>query len=169
MPSSTTSPTIRQTDAAGVALPFETVFPNRWNRNNDGTPYEPCTSVTPDILQSFDMDSTSVKDGATADYQTARGCWWDHLTKPLWSFGQSVGDKPSFTYWESRGENGLREIKGRTAILTSVSRFTCSTIVRSGDSTVLTAVQVGADSISSSQICQLAIDFTRATIDKMPP
>ena len=41
-------PQIRQTDSMGRPLPFVTLFPNRWSGNNDGTPYEPCTSLRSD-------------------------------------------------------------------------------------------------------------------------
>ena len=66
----TVAPPIRQIDDFGRRLPFTTKFPNRWSRNNDGTTYEPCTTLSLAALQSLHLDPATAKDAAVADGQT---------------------------------------------------------------------------------------------------
>lgn len=180
-PSSTGQDTVRQTDDKGRALPFENHFPNRWNTNNDGTPYEPCTSIDPVTLSEFGLDTASVRDVAVADFQTARGCRWTRPSSRV-VLTQLVGDKPPFSELKALNSKAFTfmpdaDIDGRAALIYSIGEFDCTSTVVSLESTVSTRVNdLGTTPIVRGdvnqplpQICQLAIDFTRATIDKMPP
>lgn len=164
---------IRQTDDAGLPLPFTTVFPNRWSANNDGTSYEPCTAADEALLAAHNVDPTKVEDIAGADGQTARGCRWI-LTHP--AHGRLMQHVGNFTgslddYKTLHTETDWRQsltVNGRTVEVSTDDSSQCTTYLASGTSLVFTTVAV-TNPPSLTEICQLAIDFTRATIDKMPP
>ena len=65
----------RQTDDHGRDLPFRVTNPRRWNDQNDGTTFEPCTGLTEEILRELMIDPSSAEDAETSDAAT-RGCRW---------------------------------------------------------------------------------------------
>ncbi|WP_423785342.1 DUF3558 family protein [Gordonia bronchialis] len=167
---------IRQTDAVGRRLPFATKFPNRWSINNDGSTYEPCTSVNEEILVSLNLDPRTVKDAAVADHQTVRGCIWKYKGERFASADQHVGNMnggvTSIEGYKARNRDfrwfADSSIDGRTIGVFSVSRDDCGTIVESGRAFVFTDVGVGTASDDVSENCRRALAFTRATIDLIP-
>ncbi|WP_411353227.1 DUF3558 family protein [Gordonia bronchialis] len=169
-------PPIRQVDDLGRRLPFSTTFPHRWSRNNDGTTYEPCTAVSADLLQSFHLDSSTVRDAAVADRQTARGCSWSYFGEMFSSLAQHVGNM-------NGGVTGISDYKsqysdftwfpdqnigGRRVGLFSLGGDACDTLVESGTAFVFTDVSLGRRGDDVTENCNRAIAFTRATIDLMP-
>lgn len=167
---------IRQVDDAGRRLPFTTVFPNRWSRNNDGTRYEPCTAASAQILQSLRVDPTTAKDAAAADGQTVRGCRWRYKNESSSRLGQHVGNM-------NGGVTGISQYKlrysdfmwfpdltldGRQVGLFSQGGDACDTLVESGTAFVFTHVALGRLDDDVTENCNRAIAFTRATIDLMP-
>ncbi|WP_431309117.1 DUF3558 family protein [Gordonia prachuapensis] len=166
---------VRQTDDNGVSLPFANSMPERWNRSNDGTPYEPCTAVTPEIAESQGLDPKSVADAATVNGQTLRGCDWQYLDPSMldWSAHQIVGDFSSLQSYRSRNEffNWLpdRELSGRQVGVASLNSGDCFTYVQSRESGVVTGVSFASlPRPQLSEICDRAMALTRATIDSIP-
>ncbi|MFZ2238915.1 MAG: DUF3558 domain-containing protein [Gordonia amarae] len=172
-PKKTTSKPIRQTDDNGRNLPFSTPFPNRWSRNNNGTKYEPCTALTDAELVDAGLDPRSVSDIALADGQTARGCQWDHADSKQSGISQGTGDAPTFEEqmadrdWYKRSWD-IR-VYGRLVMVDYSDIYTCATTVKSGRSPVSTIVVRITDAPPMSELCDIAIDFTRRTIPKMEP
>ena len=166
--------TVRQIDAEGRALPFTTTFPRRWNTGNDGTSYEPCTSATTDILRDAGLDPLSVKDAATVDFQTARGCKWKYSDRRLASLSQTVGNSSDLsTYKRDQStavtwNNDIRMNGRLVAVSTEPDGRICDTYVESGTAIVVTSAYFNHDRPPLDQICDKAIAFTRATIDQMP-
>ncbi|WOC11148.1 DUF3558 family protein [Gordonia sp. MP11Mi] len=174
-------PSIRQFDDYGVQLPFKTVHSHRWNSTNDGTLYEPCTALTSAEVGSLRWVSVSAKDAAGTDGQTLRGCTWTGESGDStahWTLSQFVGDslglgsakkrRPNSpaVVWLPDAELNQRTV-GRLAYRT-VNR--CETYVQSGQAGVHTAVSVISNPQPPiSEVCDRALAFTRATIDKMPP
>lgn len=169
---------IRQTDDLGNRLPFETVHSRRWNRGNDGTSYEPCTALTVGDLRALGIDPSTVRDSAKTNGQTLRGCDWDYMDSVLrgtWFVAQIVGNAP-----------GLAEEKRMTASDTSVWRDdvlvdgrvvgvltrpragNCTTYVQSGRAAVNTIVFHHNRMADMDEMCNRALEFTRATIGQMP-
>jgi hypothetical protein len=168
-PRSATS--IRQTDAAGRSLPFRTQLPNRWSRLNNGTSYEPCTAVDSDVLAEHGLASDSVSDAATADFQTARGCTWTFSDDEFASLSQFVGnDNPLPAYKASRqAYTSFRpdqQIEGRSVLVSTNGASTCRTITQSQNALVFTSVMGSSKPID--ELCNIAIEFTRATIKQVP-
>ncbi|MGV9827881.1 DUF3558 family protein [Gordonia sp. NPDC003429] len=171
----TSSPvTIRQTDDNGRPLPFRTTFPDRWNSGNDGTTYEPCTSVPESTLLEFDLDPQTASDAAAANFQTARGCDWHYSDRPLATLSQFVGNSHSLDVYKKRQSVITQwfpdqSIAGRRV---AVGKFTspdlCMAVVTSGRSSVITQVTIPLDTPPIADICAKAVDFTRATIDQIP-
>lgn len=169
-------PQPRQTDAQGRRLPFTTQFPNRWNRGNDGTTYEPCTAVTPQTLQSLGLDPSTVEDGASVDGQTARGCQWDALPpiSDAVNLGQSVGNSKSLAAYKEKNRVAANwypdiTIENRRVGVMDQGAGGCLTYVQSGDSGIVTSVlSMGLQKIPLDEQCELAVKLTRATISQMP-
>ncbi|UEA60887.1 DUF3558 domain-containing protein [Gordonia otitidis] len=167
-------PTVRQSDDSGQNLPFATRFPRRWNSGNDGTPYEPCTAADSTLLETAGLQASSVKDAASVDFQTARGCTWDYKDYELASLSQTVGDSRGLdVYKQNRRTDttwlGDIEVSTRPVAL-GVSRDEtgCGTYLESGNSIVATSALFIYKPPPISEICDKAIAFTRATIDQMP-
>ncbi|WP_306302389.1 DUF3558 family protein [Gordonia paraffinivorans] len=167
---------IRQTDDAGRPLPFKTEFPNRWNSNNSGTSYEPCTQVPGAVVQRFDLDEASVNDVAGSDFQTARGCQWKFSENRHSFLSQFVGnlDRPdggltahkedySTTTWHPD-----TEIAGRRVIVGSIDPGDCAAYVQSGNAVVVTNVVLIELEPQPMAACNAAVDFLRATIGAIP-
>ncbi|QKT06740.1 DUF3558 domain-containing protein [Gordonia sp. X0973] len=148
-------------------------FPNRLNPGNDGTSYEPC-SVSANEVISLGWSPTSKRDAATVDKQTARGCiWHDAQLGSVWSVSQIVGNSPSLDAYRTSHPHFTWlpdvTINGRTIGVHLMGPSTCATSVqsqRAGVSTIVSYNRVPAP--PTSQICDRAIAFTRATISQMP-
>lgn len=175
---SASSAHIRQTDSSGKRLPFETEFPNRWSINNDGTPYEPCTAVTPNVLRTFKLDPQSVGDVAASDFQTARGCQWTFLDENRSTLAQQVGNlvnpAAGLTGYKELSTSGAvwypdYEIDGRRVIMSSLFPGECGVVVQSGSAIVATSVlRFGVNRPPQGAICETASEFLQATIAKIP-
>jgi hypothetical protein len=155
-------------------LPFENLFPNRWNSSNDGTPYEPCTSFSRDELARFEIDPTVIEDAAIVDGQGIRGCRW--LMRGRFSLGQVVTNSSSIEVYkvgtpELAWKQNL-EVDGRTIGVFGLNDHdaTCSTYVQSQSAAVVTNVLISSEPEARATIdaCKLVEEFTRAYIDKIP-
>ncbi|WP_414652029.1 MULTISPECIES: DUF3558 family protein [Gordonia] len=166
--------TVRQTDAHGRPLPFNTAFPRRWSNGNDGTTYEPCTAATESILIANNLDPSSARDAAAADHQTARGCIWSLSDRRLASLSQFVGNQSDLDTYKQMNAQFVAwradiSMSGRrVAVATTPSIPECATFVRSGDAIVVSDLTISIDAPPIDEICDKAIAFTRATIDQMP-
>lgn len=175
---SASSPTIRQTDDSGRKLPFETSFPNRWSINNDGSSYEPCTQVSLEVIRESGLDPKSVNDAAASDFQTLRGCEWTYFDDELSTVSQFVGNiiNPAAGLEGHKALNSAgtewfpdREIGGRRVLVGSIAPSDCAVYVRSGNAVVVTAVtRFDIDRPPTDRICDMAADFLRATIERIP-
>ncbi|MBA4022015.1 MAG: hypothetical protein C0482_06590 [Gordonia sp.] len=162
------------TTSTSIALPFENRFTDRWNSSNDGTTYEPCVAFSDEELLRFDVDPTEVEDAAQVNGQGSRGCNW---TMPdAFGLGQVVTDSGSLVDYR-RGTpelNWMPDIAegGRTIGVFGLNGdpSTCSTYVQSQYSGVVTNVSISSDPKARAKLnaCSIAIDFTRAYIDKIP-
>lgn len=149
-------------------------FPNRRNRGNDGTSYEPCVSLTKEAADELGIDPMSVRDAALVDGQTARGCDWSYRDSRWWLASQIVGNSPSLTaYKQAQQTYRWRDdviIGDRTTAVSEVDQTTCATHIQSGTAGITTLVQYAfTNGPTIDEICERAIAFTKATIDKMPP
>lgn len=171
--------TVRQLDANGQRLPFTTDFANRWNRANDGTEYEPCTALTDGQLEALGVAPSTVGDSAGTNGQTARGCYWVYAQRESeweWTVTQIVGNSPSLGSDKRRKRSSFDiwmddiEIEGRTVGLHRLrDGRDCDTYVQSGRAAVTTLViRHGPPGHPIEEICARAIEFTKATIGKMP-
>ncbi|WP_431309370.1 DUF3558 family protein [Gordonia sesuvii] len=165
----------RQTDTSGRPLPFTTGFEKRWNSSNDGTDYEPCTAVDSSTAESVGLDIHTVADAATVDGQTLRGCTWEYSNPALdgWSADQIVADYESLEAYRLRNAsfNWLSDIQisGRTIGIGSLSSNDCFTYVQSEGSGVITAAAFNSSpNPPLPEICDRAIELTRATIADIP-
>lgn len=171
-PTTSTNDEPRQLDAEGRPLPFRTAFPRRWNSGNDGTTYEPCTSVTADDLSAAGAEPASVRDAALVDFQTARGCIW-FLSHGEGSIGQTVGNHRSLDSYVEK-QQGTFDWKPEIAInnrrvgVATWGNSTCGTYVMSGAAIVATTATGRTNHTQLEQICDKVVAFTRATIDQMP-
>ncbi|MBD0023917.1 DUF3558 domain-containing protein [Gordonia pseudamarae] len=170
----TSTPTsIRQTDDHGKELPFTTKFPDRWSANNDGTTYEPCTSLTDTELSALGVDPTTVKDVALANHQTARGCIWSYRGRWMGGVSHFTGDKPTFE--EEKKDRSWYEksyditIDGRLVLVDYWDSSRCITTVEVEHASVSTIVTRLWNPPPESELCNLAIEFTKLTLPKMPP
>ncbi|MHC3003330.1 DUF3558 family protein [Gordonia sp. GN26] len=174
---------IRQTDDAGNRLPFDTEFPDRWSRNNDGTTYEPCTAVDDEQVRAFGLDPATVEDVAASNHQTARGCQWDlfegdDILRPSLSQfvgnleGMGVDNLQDYKQLQSTDYNEWLDdvvIAGRTVVV-SVERGSCDAFVQSGSAVVVTTMHdLLRDGTEANLLCEKALGFVRLTIDRMPP
>lgn len=170
----TESSTIRQTDDAGNRLPFTTVFPDRWNMNNDGTTYEPCTAVTEPVLLQFKLAPNSVRDAAGANHQTIRGCNWNFADSESNSLTQVAGNGPSLQEYRAKNDPGFAflpnvSIQGREVLRFRIAgEFQCTAAVQSGRAQVLTTVFMFKNTPPVDQLCEIPVNFLRATIDRIP-
>ena len=172
-PVTSTPAPIRQTDDRGKPLPFTTRFPNRWSANNNGTSYEPCTALNDAELTSLGLNPTTVRDVALANHQTARGCIWKYFGKSMGGISQSTGNRPTFEYELTDREWYIRSytttIGGRLAIVNYWKQFSCFTIVKVENARVTTTANRVLTPTPEAELCNLAIEFTKLTIPKMPP
>lgn len=168
---------IRQVDDAGRPLPFRTKFPDRWNRANNGTAYEPCTALSEPSLERLQVVASSVRDAAGTNGQTLRGCEWEYRSVPgrgPWHVSQIVGNSPSLAHDKTMKSAPTdvwlpdEHVRGREVGVhyTTSGRY-CATYVQSGRAAVDTIVSV-VGKVPPSEICDRALEFTRATISKMP-
>lgn len=158
-------------------LPFDTNFPNRWNSANDGSAYEPCNALRVDLVE-LGIDPDSVSDAAGTDGQTARGCEWRYLDdSPVahWTVSQVVGNSSGLAREKARVSGNADvwlpdlRIGGRTVGVHFVKAGgDCDTYVQSGKAAVSTIVVTLDTDVPVSEICDRAIAFTSATIDKIP-
>ncbi|MGC4963897.1 DUF3558 family protein [Gordonia sp. DT101] len=165
----------RQMDDAGKELPFENNYLQRWNPSNDGTAYEPCTALTPPELAGLGIDAGSVTDAATVDGQSLRGCTWRRLppAERDWRVAQILGNSTSIEQYKDKYRTNVwrpdLSISGRTVGVMLDSGDSCWTYVQSGEAGVLTkASYFSLPRKPYSELCDVAIDLTRATIDKIP-
>lgn len=166
---------VRQTDSEGQPLPFVTLFPNRWSSGNDGTTYEPCTAISAQELRSLDLIPETASDAAVADHQTVRGCTWFYRNSETPSMSQSVGNAKPIAEYKAQLSTTMDwlpdiTISNRVVAIGSLAPDTCSTATRSGRANVVTMYSVSpVDPPPLPTLCAKALEFTRATIDKMPP
>lgn len=170
----------RQTDARGIGLPFVNTFRSRWNSANDGTDYEPCTALSKQELSEIGVDQGSVKDAAGTDGQTLRGCAWKYLNEldsvSRWRISQFVGNSASLKDDKERRSGSFESwlpdvsVAGRVVgVHQTRSGDNCDTYVQSGLAAVSTLVTFSGPTLPPpSEICDRALEFTRATISKMP-
>ncbi|WP_419717497.1 DUF3558 family protein [Gordonia malaquae] len=170
---------IRQVDDRGVRLPFTTKHSQRWNTANDGTEYEPCTGVQLRDLSRLNIDARSVRDAAKTNGQTLRGCIWTYEetgTDIPPSISQTVGNGKGLDAAKARRsgpqDSWLDDIliaSRRVGIHVYSFEGYCATYVESGTATVIsTASHSGTHPLNREQLCERAIAFTKATIDRMP-
>lgn len=160
--------------ASSVTSPTRSTFPNRLNHGNDGTSYEPCASLSPESALALRIDARSRTDAATVDHQTARGCDWRYTDGKWWRVSQIVGNSPGLERYKStQSDNVWRNdllVNGRVVGVGEFSNDTCTTHVQSGRAIVSTIVMYPlTNGPTIDEICNRAIEFTKATIDKMPP
>ncbi|GEE02073.1 hypothetical protein nbrc107696_25190 [Gordonia spumicola] len=90
---------IRQVDAVGRTMPFTVTNPDRWNAQNDGVSFEPCTAFTYTQLVEMRVDPRTVVDAsAERRYPNGRGCTWDYASTGYladWTVTQVVTDTPA--------------------------------------------------------------------------
>ncbi|WP_083837298.1 DUF3558 family protein [Gordonia effusa] len=147
---------------------------SRVNPGNDGTTYEPCDALSSEVASSLKVNIGSQEDAAAATGQTARGCRWKLTDNRRWIISQIVGNSTSLSdYKASQADLKWRTdiiANGRTVAISEVNAATCSAHVQSQRSTVSTIAQFGSPQAPPiDEICNRAIAFTKATIDKMPP
>ncbi|WP_350339613.1 DUF3558 family protein [Gordonia sp. (in: high G+C Gram-positive bacteria)] len=173
--STQTSAGIRQTDAAGTTLPFETSFEKRWNSSNDGTTYEPCTAVDQEVADTVGLDLSTTADAALVSGQTLRGCTWNYAGEGIggWTADQVVGDFESLESYKE--DNKFFDwhpditLNNRKVGIAAMNDTSCFTYVQSNDSGVATGAayhRVPAPTLD--EVCERAIELTKATIDKIP-
>ena len=165
---------VRQTDSSGRRLPFTTHFPNRWSYRNDGTDYEPCTSVDPKLLVLTGFDPESVSDAALADGQTLRGCIWNGLADSAIRLSQFLSNSKSIAeykrnaseiyYWEPDIEIGGRTV----AVGQDRDSKSCMSVVQSGRANISTLISYSGVSGVNEDICDKVKMFTKATIGGIP-
>lgn len=175
---SSSAPSIRQTDGSGRNLPFVTEFRNRWNINNNGSPYEPCTEVSVDVVRQFGLDPSSVRDAAASDFQTVRGCDWTLIEDGRSSIAQFVANilRPNdgLTGHKTLNRAGTTwfpdiEVEGRRVLVESMMAGECTVYVQSGNAVVITSVtRLGFRRPATEAVCREATDFLRATISEIP-
>ncbi|SDU28932.1 DUF3558 family protein [Gordonia westfalica] len=173
-----TEPEVRQTDDEGKALPFLTPFPNRWNANNDGTSYEPCTEVQDGDLQRSGLIPGSVTDVAKSDFQTARGCRWTFRDDGRSSLSQSIGNlshpEQGVLGYKRENSETMRwypdvVLDGRTVVVGSLSPIECTATVQSGKAIVgTTVVRLGENKPAPEEMCETALGFLRSTLARIP-
>nr|WP_246007667.1 DUF3558 family protein [Gordonia oryzae] len=170
-----TPASIRQVDANGKRLPFDTVFPDRWSNLNDGSSYEPCTALSDGELEALGLDQQSVTDGANANMQTSRGCDWRYRDSSTAVVSQGVGNDLPLEDYKKKYSTAIEwqydtSMQGRP-VAVGYPRFqdACTTAVQSGSAIVTTTAILFINPPPRDQVCAKAIAFTKATIDKMPP
>ncbi|MCK0439856.1 DUF3558 domain-containing protein [Gordonia alkaliphila] len=171
-------PIITAPSSPSVALPFSSTFTDRWNEANNGSQYEPCTALVPSELGSVGVDSGSVRDAAGTNGQTLRGCTWDYRATAdgqRWAVSQTVANSSGLAaYKEKYSMDHWMEdltVYGRVVGVTdSPDLGECMTYVQSGQAGITTLViHHRPPHPPVSEVCDRAIAFTKATIDKMPP
>lgn len=163
-----------ETAATTSPLPFDNPFPDRLNPSNDGSRYEPCVAFTEDELARFEIDYEVIEDAAIVNGQGIRGCRW--LMIDRFSLGQVVTNSTSLDVYR-RGTSELDwkpdlDMAGRKVGVFGLNDHdgTCSTYVQSGAAGVVTNVLISSEPAARASLdsCEIAIDFTRAYIDKIP-
>lgn len=160
--------------ASPVPLPFENPFPDRWNSANNGSKFEPCIAFSDFELNRFGINPAEIEDAAIVNGQGIRGCSWS--MKDWFSLSNLVTNSSSLGVYKK----GLIEytwhadlyIQGRVVGLFSIEHggsVDCSTYVQSSSAAVVTNVVPSTSERGRTvDTCKLAIDFTRAYIDKIP-
>lgn len=150
-------------------------FRRRTNPGNDGSTYEPCDALSVQAAKSLGIDPSSIKDTAVVDGQTARGCFWRYSPPESRNLflTQSVSNSPSPTAYKSKQRTNTwradMTIESRAISVFETSTNTCGTYVQVERAGVITVAQFTSTlSPPIDEICDRAIAFTRATIDKMP-
>ncbi len=170
-----TPASIRQVDANGKRLPFNTVFPDRWSNLNDGSSYEPCTALSGEELEALGLNQRSATDGANANMQTSRGCDWRYRDSNTAILSQGVGNDLPLEDYKNKYSTAIEwqydtSIQGRSvAVGYPRHQDACTTAVQSGSAIVTTTAILFINPPPRDQVCAKAIAFTKATIDKMPP
>lgn len=160
--------------ATPVPLPFENPFPDRWNSSNDGTPYEPCIAFSDSELRRFQIDPEEIEDAAIVNGQGIRGCSW--FMPSRFSLSNLVADSRSLEIYKAgtKENNWLPDISINDRVVGLFSLIhgdskECSTYVQSYSAAVVTNVVPSTSAEGKAMdTCKLAIDFTRAYIDKIP-
>ncbi|MFC0314985.1 DUF3558 domain-containing protein [Gordonia phosphorivorans] len=160
-----------------VSLPFSSPFKNRWNSANDGTEYEPCVALSTFELERIGVQTDSVRDAAGTDGQTLRGCTWDFERASdggRWVVSQMVANSVGLDTYRQKyaADHWLpdRQISGRRVGITEAGSLgECMTYVQSGGAGITTLVlHHRLPHPPVHEVCDRAIEFTKATIDKMP-
>ncbi|MFT3663303.1 MAG: DUF3558 domain-containing protein [Gordonia sp. (in: high G+C Gram-positive bacteria)] len=164
---------------ASRSLPFVPTIEDRWNSRNMGTEYEPCNALTSREISGLGVDPDTVRDAARTSGQTARGCAWKYRRESFddesrWSITQAVGNSKSleaykikYSSWPWRRDVS---IEGRpVGVRESTDVDECMTYVQSGTAGVHTLViHLGDERRPIDEACGRAIEFTRATVSRMP-
>ncbi|WP_423132894.1 DUF3558 family protein [Gordonia malaquae] len=172
----TADTTVRQVDDLGNRLPFATKHSRRWNSGNNGSSYEPCTALASVDLDNLGVDPDSAKDAAGTNGQTLRGCEWKYKGRTDRTLSQFVGNSVSLAHAQSRRSDRsdvwqpkLRIGTRTVGVHINTTGGQCDTYVQSRGAGVITMVFEFSDPPSpTTDICERAIAFTRATIDRMP-
>lgn len=159
-----------------ATLPFESTFTQRWNSRNDGSSYEPCVSLDAASIADLQVDPDSVSDAAGTDGQTGRGCYWKFQPEvgDLWSVQQGVANSESFDAYKRKNRHRTWQkgisIGGRNIGISGREELgECLTYVQSRDAGVVSiVVHHRRPHPPINEICDRAIAFTKATINKMP-
>ncbi|WP_414975314.1 DUF3558 family protein [Gordonia sp. (in: high G+C Gram-positive bacteria)] len=155
-------------------LPFSAPS-NRVNDRSDGTTYEPCVALSSRELLQLGIAPASVKDAAGTPGQSMRGCeWLSANPQDSWAVSQIVINSSGLADYKRkyRGDrwSSDEELDGRPVGLTSNAEMEeCTTYVQSSNAGVVTVSSAqGRSHPPVDEICQRAIEFTRATIGRMP-
>lgn len=127
-------------------------------------------------LEQLGLVASSVRDAAGTDGQTARGCQWSYsvVGGDRWTISQVVGNSSSLQEYKSKfaGDDWLPDlvIQHRVVgIVASEDLGECMTYVQSGRAGINTTVMHHSTThVPVDEVCDRAIAFTKATIDKMP-
>lgn len=157
-------------------LPFESTHPHRWSSANDGSDYEPCVALSGQQLEGLGVDVQSVRDAAGTDGQTLRGCQWSYrvVDGARWAVSQVVANSAGLKEYKRKYSDDDwtpdEVVGGRTVGVThSPSLGQCMTYVQSGRAGITTLViHHRLPHPPVEEVCERAIAFTKATIDKMP-
>ena len=172
LPVTSAPATPQQTDSMGRSLPFKNSVRDRWNPSNNGTDYEPCTAFTTAELDELGVASSSIRDAATVDGQSLRGCRWYYRESRDWVADQLVINYRSRAeYLASNPDFAVNyevNIDGITVGVIEDSTDACFTYIQSGRAAILTsAASHVKPAPPRGQICQRAIALTQLTLKKI--
>ena len=161
-------------DTGPTSTDFTSPVPvaGRWNNGNNGTSFEPCTSLTPNTLRALDVDPTTWTDISVASFGP-RGCRATSPTRTITlqvinTSAGSVLDPVAYVTNSSKQS-------GRPAYVFTRSTVCVATAI-SGNSTIMASVS--DDSIRTefvtpapkpgARLCPTAQDILNRTTQPIP-